>query len=132
MTTEAPVGDIKFLDEVVELESAAPHGTPCPSCGSPIESDDHYCGACGTANPLFQAAHAVEVGGSETQKFFRCENCGSEVATDSDQRSYTCAFCDSTYVVEFARADTERQRPEFIIGFSISREEASQKYRQWM
>ena len=41
------------------------------------------------------------------------------MATDPDQRSYVCPFCDSTYVVEFSRDETDRQRPEFVIGYGL-------------
>jgi hypothetical protein len=54
------------------------------------------------------------------------------VATDPEQRSYTCPFCDSTYVVEFSREGTDRQRPEFVIGFAVTQDEAREKFRQWI
>ena len=58
------------------------------------------------------------------QKFVRCDNCGSEVAMDPEQRSYVCAFCDSTYVVEFSPDISSRQSPEFVIGFAVTPEQA--------
>jgi hypothetical protein len=66
------------------------------------------------------------------QNRFRCENCGAEVAVDPDQRSYTCAFCDSSYVVELPPDETGRQAPEFVIGFSVTRDEAMRKFRAWL
>ena len=51
-------------------------------------------------------------------KHFKCQQCGAEVATDPDQRSYVCPFCDSTYVMEFSPDETGRQPPEFVIGFA--------------
>ena len=39
---------------------------------------------------------------------------------DPNQRSYTCAFCESTYVVELPADAQRRQRPEFVIGFAVT------------
>ena len=60
-----------------------------------------------------------------------CDNCGSEVAAAPDQRSYVCPFCDSTYVVELQQT-TNRQRPEFVVGFAVTREQARDKFREWI
>src|SRR4051812_41330233 len=94
---------------VVDLHSGAPAGKPCEACGTPVEPLDKFCPACGTPNPDFrqpiQARSASE--GPRTdfafrqedviaQRFFRCQQCGAEVATDPHQRSYVCPFCDST------------------------------------
>jgi hypothetical protein len=54
------------------------------------------------------------------------------VAADPDQRSFVCPFCDSTYVVEYSPSETGRQPPEFVIGFAVTREQAEEKYRQWI
>src|SRR5689334_16231504 len=98
---------------VVDRHSAAPAGKPCEACGTPVEPLDKFCPACGTPNPDFQqstqARSASEAPNADSagaprlvpeQKFFRCQQCGAEVATDPNQRSYVCPFCDSTYVLE--------------------------------
>jgi DNA-directed RNA polymerase subunit RPC12/RpoP len=116
-------------DGSIAYDARAPQGDLCPSCGCPVESGDRFCPACGTSRgdePI--TATAVE----PQQKHFRCNNCGSEVAADPDQRSYVCPFCDSTYVVEFAPEESNRQRPEFVIGFSVTREQAHEKFVQWL
>lgn len=106
-----------------------PHGEPCRACGSPIEAGDHFCPACGDQFDDLAKRETLE--DEAEQRFFRCKNCGSEVATSTEQRSYVCAFCDSTYVVEFSRDQSERQRPEFVIGFSVTKDEADERFRQW-
>ena len=117
------------VDEAIAQDFAAPHGRPCDSCGCPIEDHDHFCPSCGAA----QIVEATPVGDEPpSQKFFRCDSCGSEVATDPDQRSYLCPFCDSTYVVEFSREQTSRQAPEFIIGFAVTPEQAQEMFRKWI
>jgi hypothetical protein len=58
--------------------------------------------------------------------------CGAEVATDPNQLSYVCAFCDSTYVVEVSAKQSGRQRPEFVIGFAITPDQAQEKFLHWL
>lgn len=133
--------EIVFLDdedavvEVIDAEVVAPAAEPCGNCGSPIDVGDHFCVACGSsvdttstpAPPAPQRDAAMP-----EQKLFRCDGCGSEVATDPDQRSYVCPFCDSTYVVEFSRDVSQRQAPEFVIGFAVTSERAQELFRQWI
>jgi DNA-directed RNA polymerase subunit RPC12/RpoP len=147
------MADIQWLDaEVVDRDAPAPRGKPCEACGTPIEPLDKFCPACGVGNPDFHEPIAATVvppasppqarpggGGSPApppvtpeQKHFRCETCGAEVATDPNERSYVCPFCDSTYVIELPTRDTGRQRPEFVIGFAISPEEAHAKFKAWL
>jgi DNA-directed RNA polymerase subunit RPC12/RpoP len=63
---------------------------------------------------------------------FRCENCGSEIDVLADQRSLRCPFCDSTYVVELSVDQRTKQRPEFVIGFEITKERALELFFQWL
>ncbi|MBP86617.1 MAG: zinc ribbon domain-containing protein [Planctomycetaceae bacterium] len=113
----------------MDQEYATPHGQPCEACGCPIEGHDKFCPACG-ASQVVEATVVVDE--PNLQKFFRCDNCGSEVATDPEQRSYVCPFCDSTYVVEFSPEQTDRQSPEFIIGFAVTSDQAQEKFRTWI
>ncbi len=112
------------------LEDAAPAVTAaaCASCGCPVENLDRFCPACGAEQAAAAETHEPAI----EQKHFRCENCGAEVAVDLDQRSYTCAFCDSTYVVEFTPEESDRQPPEFVIGFAVKEEQAQEKFRRWL
>lgn len=125
---EPPPQD-QFDDAVIDRAAVAPHGRPCEACGCPVEPDDKFCPACG----LGQVVEAVVVPESpaSVQRHFRCDNCGSEVATAPDQRSYVCPFCDSTYVVELQQR-TDRQRPEFVVGFAVTREQALELFRTWI
>src|SRR5688572_2950752 len=95
-------------------DTLAPRGTACTRCGAPVEPGDRFCNSCGLEQTL--AVETTEV----AQKHFRCQNCSAEVSADADQRSFMCPFCDSTYVVEYAPEETGRQRPEFVIGFSVT------------
>jgi len=127
VSAEAVRGD-ENAGQVVDCDVTAPRGIPCESCGCPVEPEDKFCPACGSPNPT-QAAAAPDAAPST---FLRCQNCGSEMATDQRQRSYVCPFCDSTYVVEFAPEQTGRQRPEFVVGFAVTPEQAREKFQQWI
>jgi DNA-directed RNA polymerase subunit RPC12/RpoP len=105
----------------------------CRACGAPVEAGDRFCAFCGATQPQ------QGIGGQEgktpagpVQSYFRCQSCGAEVAVDQEHRSYTCAFCDSNYVVEFTPEQTGRLPPEFIIGFAIPPDEAQRRFREWL
>ncbi|MEE8450281.1 MAG: zinc ribbon domain-containing protein [Thermoguttaceae bacterium] len=111
------------------FDDAAPavHAAACECCGCPVESLDKFCPACGAEQAVAAETHEA----AAPPKHFRCKNCGAEVSVDADRRSYVCAFCDSTYVVEFTPEQTDRQPPEFVVGFAITPEKAQAKYREW-
>lgn len=112
-----------------EVVPPTSHGRSCAACGSPADAHDKFCPACGTSlgpPPLPEQPVTTD------QKHIRCQNCGAEISCDPDQRSYTCPFCDSTYVAEFTPEQTGRQDPEFVIGFSVTPEQAQEAFRQWI
>src|SRR5438105_8625857 len=98
---------------VIDPHAQTPAGKPCEACGTPVESLDKFCAACGTANPDFPQGVAPRAATDGTRSvsttYFKCQQCGAEVATDPNQRSYVCPFCDSTYVLEFSPDRTGRQ-----------------------
>jgi hypothetical protein len=149
--------DIQFLDApVVDAESAAPSGKPCAACATPLETLDRFCPACGTSNPDYRPpmtgkgaaaspqpppagkgsgpaiVEAQLVEPSPLTKHIQCKTCGAEVTTEPSQRSYVCPFCDSTYVQELTPDQTGRQRPEFVIGFAITPEQALEEFKKWL
>jgi len=115
----------------------------CEACGAPLDPQDAFCTACGTPHEVVIATGDDSVVEAEViadeadheiaeQKHFRCQNCGAEVATSPQTRSYTCPFCDSTYVVEVPASENPRQPPEFVIGFSVTKEKAQELFRNWI
>jgi hypothetical protein len=120
--------EITSNEPTVEDASPVVHAGACRLCGAPVESADKFCGTCGGRQPAADETHDQDV----RQKHFGCKNCGAEVAVDPDQRSYACAFCDSTYVIELGPGQTGRQRPEFVIGFAVTPEKAMERFRRWL
>jgi hypothetical protein len=132
--SEQSAPDVVFLSDdpanVIDTQVVAPSREPCYSCGAPLDDGDSFCASCG-ATAETKSEHALAPS-PEAQKFFRCDNCGSEVAADPEQRSYVCAFCDSTYVAEFSPDMSQRQPPEFVIGFAVSPDRARKLFENWI
>jgi len=132
---------------------------PCSACGTPRQLGSRFCVACGvpfeppnasrSGQPTQSSAgisksslpttesgsisietQTIESSGSTST--FRCDNCGSEVDAPREQLSLKCPFCDSAYVSELSAEERTSQRPEFIIGFEISREKAQELFFQWI
>jgi len=122
----------------------------CPACGS-----EQAAATDSAAGPSVDAATGATAGADASgtgpteasigetrpadvspaeprKRHFRCDNCGAEVSVDPDVRSYVCAFCDSTYVVEFPAEEAARQPPEFVIPFRVTLEQARKRFREWL
>ncbi len=132
----------QLTSNTVTAKDAAPvaHADPCDSCGAPVDALDKFCPTCGAVNAELAQKVGPAVKGQvkppplpqDLSKFFRCENCGAEVQTDPNYRSYVCPFCDSTYVVEYSPQQTGRLPPEFAIGFAITPEKALDRFHEWL
>ena len=133
---------------------------PCSACGTPRQIGSRFCVSCGVpfetpnegslsdlrkrpSEELSRVTERTPAGSGVTVKTeaieasgatrtFRCENCGSEVDAPREQRSLRCPFCDSAYVAELPIEQRTGQRPEFIIGFEVSREKAQEIFFQWI
>jgi len=133
-----PVDAFTIEEEpVVDAQTLPPHGEPCAACGGPVDPGDKFCTHCGA--PMGEAPSAAQAATEKPdlviegpKKHIECQACGAQIKVDADQRSYTCPFCDSTYVVEHTEATTGRQPPEFVIGFAVTPEQARKKFRRWI
>jgi DNA-directed RNA polymerase subunit RPC12/RpoP len=113
------------------------HGHACAACGAPVDDGDSFCNACGTPQPTARRPAPTGTGGKAVPeepppRVFRCQNCGAEVEVDPKQLSYVCPFCESTYVVELPAEQVARQRPEFVIGFAVTPDQAAERFEKWI
>lgn len=129
-TADQPPKEREVIDaEFINPHRALPSSLPCPACGAPSAPGERYCSACGSSLP--QESPAVADHAAAPLKQIRCDACGAELAVQAQSRSTTCPFCDSTYVVDLPET-SQRQSPEFIIGFAVTRAEAEEYFRRWL
>ncbi|MFW5878919.1 MAG: zinc ribbon domain-containing protein [Myxococcota bacterium] len=64
-------------------------------------------------------------------KRVRCENCGATVDFDPGNVTARCAFC-SASTVAIVEEESRVWRPESLLPFTITREEALAAYRKWL
>lgn len=100
----------------------------CPSCGSPADEGTSVCTSCGTALSIPAPA---DPGPSILTAGFSCQSCGATVACEPGPRSYACAFCGSTYVVEVRGEGLAALVPEFVVPFRIGHKEAVRVFDAW-
>ena len=124
--------------------------TLCKNCGSPLIFDPAIqkvrCEQCGstflaeevesTAKEFIHDKQAVsmeEVYGGVTSEYldcyvYTCSECGGEIIINGSEASTKCIYCGNSSVV-FSRIDKELS-PEFIIPFSITKEQAIENIRK--
>lgn len=126
---------------------AEPTGFPCPACGGSLAFDSEsqnlkcrYCGREETIEHLLEtpAEHALDLNDGQdderldwglAQQAIRCESCGGETLIPAHRTAGECAFCGSPKVL--AQGDARSIRPESVIPFQISKEEAAASFKKW-
>ncbi len=124
-------------NELFETASAK-----CPCCGASITFNEklgklicEYCGSVYDPDGLkpsgrFDICDADEAGSEEENKLeFICDSCGAAVVTDQNTSATFCAFCGSPTLIR--RRLTKSFRPDLIIPFKISKEQAISSFREW-
>lgn len=126
----------------------------CPSCGAPLTFDggrqELTCGSCGntfTPEVVREVAEIesqdagfermewqVEDGSFSEQeashtKAYSCSSCGSQLMTDETTVATNCAFCGSPAILEVQF--TDETRPQTIVPFLISKEQATRMFRDY-
>jgi hypothetical protein len=120
---------------------------PCSSCGGPMlfdsESQNLKCQYCGAEQSIDNVMEqpvehpfnfegedleALEDWGTE-QQAIHCESCGGETLIPTGQTATTCVFCGSPKVLP--QDDSRSFRPETIVPFQISRDEALTSFASW-
>lgn len=114
---------------------------PCSTCGAPRLCESRFCTACGVPHPSTQptatptnlpSTNIATSGSIATIGYFHCDSCGADIDVPSDLNSLRCPFCDSTYVVKQSSQSSARRRPEFVIGFAITKQKATELFFEWL
>lgn len=114
--------------------------TLCKNCGYPLVYDPIsrkvVCDACSSAfdaESIEAYSKEFESASDAVQEFmechvYSCNSCGGEIIINGSETSTTCIYCGSPSVI-FNRISKER-RPDFILPFQFSREQAVQVIKQ--
>lgn len=104
----------------------------CPYCGAenPIEVSGKAVAEHDLAE-LDLVAHAAAQGFGTATREFKCDRCGALTSLAGSVTATRCAFCGSDVVVPAPPVEG-MVRPESLIPFAITKEQAIQKYREWL
>ncbi|MFN7132647.1 MAG: hypothetical protein ACK4N5_11240, partial [Myxococcales bacterium] len=120
----------------------------CGKCAAPVTWDPSQkamaCEYCGAAEPVEvpQAEiveHAIEkamsapghTGLDRPVRRVRCGNCNATVSFDPGVVAGRCAFCGAAAVTE-VQGENRTFRPESLLPFTVSKEQALEAYRRWL
>ncbi|MFN3648264.1 MAG: zinc ribbon domain-containing protein [Armatimonadota bacterium] len=122
---------------------------PCKQCGANLEFAPGQqvleCPYCGFREEIPVTPEAIREydledallrlphteGWGTERRSLQCENCGAVTTFEEGQVAGDCAFCGSSKVVERDSA-TNVIRPESLVPFSVSREQAVGMFRKWI
>ena len=117
-------------------------GERCQVCRCFLETDDLFCGNCGTENraATVRALSASEDSTAETKRVattqiaaiyaFACESCGASMSYDASAQALRCPFCGSTRLQ--SRPDARTLKPERVVVSRIDRAAVEQTLRGWL
>ena len=122
----------------------------CPNCASPLVFDGAYgkmiCNACKSlfAQEDIEILNAPEAGGmvdfstptaaysagdTEQMQAYHCNSCGAELITESTTTATECPYCGSPAILP-DRIDGGI-RPEKVVPFIVTKEEAQKAFRDY-
>ena len=114
----------------------------CPNCGANIFFNEKIgmlvCSMCGglyepkslKSTGRIEKRDVEDAGTEEDNKNeFICDSCGATVVTDYNTAATFCAFCGSPTLIK--RRLSKSFRPDLIIPFKVSKEEAIANFRAW-
>jgi DNA-directed RNA polymerase subunit RPC12/RpoP len=121
---------------------AASRGMACPFCGykeavqaAPIvASQDRVAGvpAGGIRDiPIEEGMHLAARGLGAPVTTIACKECGATVNVGQGERTTACAFCGSKQVLA-AQTNEQAIRPESLVPFLITKEDANKRFGDWL
>ncbi|QHT62859.1 hypothetical protein GXP70_24680 [Paenibacillus lycopersici] len=121
---------------------------PCQACGGQMEFDIASqmlkCRYCGNEKPIAEGpgetpvehelnwadeSDAAMMDWGMEQQVIKCDNCGGEMLLPARQTATVCGFCGSPKVL--SQGSLNSIRPEFVIPFRVSKEQAGQAFQTW-
>lgn len=99
----------------------------CPACGSKEQLEDAKVGADYSSVEQHIDEHFYT--DQDGQQEYHCQNCGAKIITNSDTTATNCSFCGSAVVLSDQLQGS--YKPDKVIPFRITREEAEEAYRKW-
>ena len=118
----------------------------CPNCDGGLVFDPQsgtyaceYCLSKFTQEELFGESHTSETVQSETAEsektqqsavMYHCPSCGAEIITDETTTATVCFYCHNPIVLA-GKLEGE-YLPDSIIPFKITKEEATEKFLEWI
>ncbi|MCR4556377.1 MAG: hypothetical protein K5779_00950 [Saccharofermentans sp.] len=117
--------------------------TKCPSCGGklvfePVEQmlKCDFCGNTYTPEKLELLSQLpdIDAGAADENEDDKCEivcnSCGAVLITDKNTAATSCSFCGSPAII--SRRLTKQFRPDYLIPFKTTREEAQEKFIEFV
>ena len=122
---------------------------PCKQCGAQLNFEPGQsvlqCPYCGYREEVPVTPQAIQEydlesallsipktqGWGTERRTIHCENCGATTTFAEGQVAGECAFCGSKKVVE-SQSATNLIRPESLVPFQITKEQATQMFRTWI
>lgn len=137
----------KEVDEAAEaLAGSKRIDFPCSNCGAEMSwdprTDSLSCEYCGhqlkvpreqgtiVERALDEAGEAARGLGLEL-RVARCSNCGARVTFEGGSTSERCVWCGSAQVLA-QEANRNALRPESLVPLDLCRQEASQRFQEWL
>lgn len=136
------LGD-RFMDWNDDFDSfSGTSSAKCPNCGANIFFNEKIgmlvCSMCGglyepeslKSTGRIENRDVEDAGEEEDNKNeFVCDSCGATVVTDYNTAATFCAFCGSPTLIK--RRLSKSFRPDLIIPFKVSKDEAIANFRAW-
>ncbi|SEQ08797.1 MULTISPECIES: hypothetical protein [Butyrivibrio] len=73
---------------------------------------------------------AENYGFGKDKNVYICKSCGGEIIADKTQGATQCPFCGNN--VTFKEVFTNGRRPDYVIPFQLTKEQAKQKYKDYI
>ncbi len=115
--------DLKFNPDTQKLD--------CEFCGSQftIEQIKQICASAENSIPDEQTLH-VQEDFSEHTNLYHCASCGADIMADDQQTALFCYYCHNPVILSGKMSGA--YKPDEVIGFKISKDNAVTTFRNWI